>query len=184
MTIVKVLIKGYVSKDTGGHSCSTVTLVQDKNNNIIIDPGTLSDPNELIEKLKENSLSLNDINIVFLTHSHIDHYKYVGLFPNARILEYWGLWDKDKCIEFNGILNKNIKIIKTPGHSYDSITLVVKNDKGTTIAICGDVFWKKNFPKEDQYAQDNEQLIESRNKILKIADYIIPGHGDMFKVCS
>ncbi|MFH1522900.1 MAG: hypothetical protein ABIE43_03730 [Patescibacteria group bacterium] len=29
---------------------------------------------------------------------------------------------------------------------------------------------------------DMKTLIESRKKLLKISDYIIPGHGKMFKV--
>ena len=31
-------------------------------------------------------------------------------------------------------------------------------------------------------ARDEKALQESRKKILEIADYIIPGHGKMFKV--
>jgi glyoxylase-like metal-dependent hydrolase (beta-lactamase superfamily II) len=76
---------------------------------------------------------------------------------------------------------EDIKIIKTPGHDYSCITLLVKTDKGT-IAICGDVFWKENFPETDPYASDKEKLKESRKKVLKIADYIVPGHADMYKV--
>jgi len=75
----------------------------------------------------------------------------------------------------------NIKIIKTPGHNFSSITLLVKTDKGN-VAICGDVFWKENFPDEDEYADEPKKLKQSRENILKLADYIIPGHADMYKV--
>jgi glyoxylase-like metal-dependent hydrolase (beta-lactamase superfamily II) len=34
----------------------------------------------------------------------------------------------------------------------------------------------------DPYVKDKEKLKESRKKILEIADYVIPGHGKMFKV--
>ena len=42
---------------------------------------------------------------------------------------------------------------------------------------------KKNvdFPEKDQYAQNMEKLKITRKELLKIADYIIPGHGNMFK---
>ena len=70
---------------------------------------------------------------------------------------------------------------RTPGHSYDSITLLVKTNNGI-VAICGDVFWKEDFPKDDPYASNKEKLEESRKKILEVADWIIPGHGKMFKV--
>jgi hypothetical protein len=41
-----------------------------------------------------------------------------------------------------------------------------------------------NIEREDQVhpeETDMEKLIESRKKILGIADYIIPGHGKVFK---
>ena len=49
-------------------------------------------------------------------------------------------------------------------------------------AICGDVFWKKDFPENDPYASDKEKLRDSRKMILELADWVIPGHGKMFKV--
>jgi hypothetical protein len=41
---------------------------------------------------------------------------------------------------------------------------------------------KSLMERKDPYVKNESQLIESRKKILKIADYIIPGHGKMFKV--
>jgi glyoxylase-like metal-dependent hydrolase (beta-lactamase superfamily II) len=181
---VEILIKGYYnSKGTQGKACSTITLVENKNLKIVVDPGTLSDPRVLIDALRKQNLSLDDINVVFITHSHVDHYKYAGLFPKAKILDYWGWWHGDSWSESetDGIINDNIKVIKTPGHSHDSMTLLVETHKGT-IAICGDVFWEKNYPKDDPYASDKLLLKKSRQKLLEIADFIIPGHGDMFKV--
>jgi len=76
---------------------------------------------------------------------------------------------------------EDIKIIKTPGHSYDALTLLV-NTKDGIVAVVGDLWWKENYPQNDPYASDKEKLEESRKKVLEIADYIIPGHGKMFKV--
>jgi glyoxylase-like metal-dependent hydrolase (beta-lactamase superfamily II) len=101
------------------------------------------------------------------------------MFPKAKALDYWGLWDRDKVEDWKEQFTDNIKIIKIPGDSYDGITLLVKTDKGI-VAICGDVFWKENFPEDDPYTQDKEKLKESRRRILEIADWIIPGHGKMW----
>ena len=49
------------------------------------------------------------------------------------------------------------------------------------VAICGDVFWKENYPENDEYASNGEALEESRKKVLALADYIIPGHDDIYK---
>ncbi len=180
MAEIKILIKGYASTDTNGHSCSTIVLIRDKDMRMIVDPGTLPNQDLLVEKLKEEGLTVNDINIVFITHSHVDHYRNIGMFPKAKTLDFWGWWEGDIWKEASENISENLKIIKTPGHSSDNVTLLVKTDKGN-VAICGDVFWKENFPQDDPYASDKGKLKESRKKVLEIADYIIPGHGEMFK---
>jgi len=181
MAKVKILVKGYTTKDGQGNSCSTVTLIQDNNLNIIIDPGTLKDKKILINTLKKENLTIEDINYVFITHTHIDHCKNMGIFPNAKILGYWSLWEKDSPSEWNPNFSEDIEIIKTPGHSLESLTFLVKTEKGI-IAIVGDVFWKKDFPEEDPYASDKEKLKKSRELVLKKANFIIPGHGDIYEV--
>ena len=185
MAEVKILIEGYATADTKEtgeeRTCSTITLVRDKDIVMVVDPGVLEDQKILIDKLREEGLTINDVNVVCVTHSHIDHYRNIGMFPEAKTLEYWGLWDRNTVEDWNEQFTDDIRIIKTPGHSYDGITLLVKTDKGV-VAICGDVFWKENFPEEDPYATDIEKLKESRKKISEMANYIIPGHGKMFKV--
>lgn len=184
MAIVKILIEGHTTQDSqpdGEEStCPTITLIQDNNMNAIVDPGSLPSQGILIKELKKEGLSLNDINLVFITHSHIDHYKNVGMFPNADVLEYWGYWYDDKVKDWDEQFTEDIKIIKTPGHNYDGITILVRTDMGI-IAICGDVFWKEDYPKKDPYASDPVKLEKSRKIVKKLADYIIPGHGGMIK---
>ncbi len=184
MAETKILIEGYTTADTAEtgeeKTCPTITLVRDKGIVMIVDPGILEDQKMLVDKLKEEGLTIDNVNIVCITHSHLDHYRNIGMFPKAKTLEYWGLWDKNTVEDWKERFTDDIQIIKTPGHSYDSITLFVKTDKGT-VAICGDVFWKKNFPKDDDYASDKEKLKEGRKKVLEMADWIIPGHGKMFR---
>lgn len=186
MAEVKILIEGYATADSVESSeesektCCTITLIKDKDIVMIVDPGVLEDQKILVDELKTEGLNIDDVNIVCITHSHIDHYRNIGMFPRAKTLEYWGLWDKNTVEDWKEQFTENIRIVKTPGHNYDSITLFVKTDKGI-IAVCGDVFWKENFPGNDPYASDKEKLKESRKKILEMADYVIPGHGKMFK---
>jgi len=70
--------------------------------------------------------------------------------------------------------------------------LLVETEKGK-ILINADVFWwmdneeqktdtESLMNKEDIFANNIEELQKSRKKALEIADYIIPGHGKMFKV--
>lgn len=181
---VKVLVQGYTSADKHGkkeRTCSTITLVKDGRMTIVVDPGVLANRKTLIEALKKEDLLLDKINTVFLTHSHIDHFANVGMFSKATTVEYFGSWKNDSVVARPKFLTKNIEILETPGHSFTGLTLLIKTSLGL-VAICGDVFWKENFPLVDQYADSPKKLKESRKKLLKIADYIIPGHAGMFKV--
>lgn len=181
MATVKILLKGYVSADDpNAGSAATITLIIENGKNIVVDPGAVKDRSIIVNALKKENLMPEDINLVCITHSHMDHYMNIGMFPNAKAFDYWGLWHEDKLDDFKEEFSNDIRAIKTSGHNYDGITLLVKTKKGT-IAICGDVFWKKNYPENDPYATDLKKLQKSREIVLKSADYIIPGHGDMFK---
>ena len=185
MAEVKILIEGYTTADSAEFeeekTCPTISLIRDGDIVIITDPGVLESQEILKDKLKEEGLGVDDIDIVFITHSHIDHYRNIGMFPRAKTLEYYGLWDKNTVDDWKEQFTDDIRIIKTPGHNYDSLTLLVKTDKGI-VAVCGDVFRKENFPEDDAYASDKEKLAESRKKVLEMADWVIPGHGPIFKV--
>lgn len=175
---VTILLEGYVSAESDGHSCSTVTLVQDDGLNIVVDPGTLRNQKILVDALKKEGLEIDDINVVYITHSHMDHYRNIGMFSHAKALDYFGWWIEDEYRDYTDP-SRNIKMINTPGHSKDGTTLLVETEEGT-VAICGDVFWKENYPNKDPYAVDAGKLEDSRKKVLSLADYIIPGHGGVF----
>lgn len=189
MATVKILIEGYTNADSiaaGASSgeektCPTVTLVRDEGIVMVCDPGVLDSQDMLVEALKKEGLTIADVTHVFITHSHIDHYRNIGMFPTAKTLECWGIWDRGVCTAWDEQFTKDIKIIKTPGHNYDGLTLLVTTDQGT-IAICGDVFWKENAPTPDPYASDPAQLTKSRELVVSSADFIIPGHAGMYKV--
>jgi len=69
---------------------------------------------------------------------------------------------------------------------------LVKTEDLGKVVIAGDVFWwvdeeeqrtdkQSLLGHEDPYVKDEKALRESRERILNLADYIIPGHGEMFK---
>lgn len=185
MAEVKILVEGYtkadsIAKNQGAKTCPTISLVLDKDIVMVVDPGMMEDQQLLVDALKKEGLSVDDVNIVCVTHSHIDHYRNVGMFKNAKVLEYFGLWNKGYDEDWDEHFSENIQILKTPGHDYSGITLFVKTADGV-VAICGDVFWKENEPEFDQYATDQEKLKESRELVRQISHWIVPGHGPMYK---
>src|SRR5680860_557005 len=120
MAEAKVLIQGYTSADNPNLSEEktrpTMALVRDGDLVIITDPGVISSQKVIIEALKKEGLKVEDINMVFITHSHLDHYRNIGMFPEAKVLEYFGIWDGNKCDDWQEQFSEDIKIIKTPGH--------------------------------------------------------------------
>jgi glyoxylase-like metal-dependent hydrolase (beta-lactamase superfamily II) len=185
MAKVKILIKGYV-KENGSKVVPTTTLIQDEKINIIVDPGMGKNKKETLKKfLEKEHLDFNNINIVFCTHYHLDHIQYIGLFPKAKIIDYKFIYQDNNWLNHQGEgyhLSPNVFIIHTPGHSPEHASLGVKTFKGT-IVVAGDVWWHSDFtPKIDRMAWNQKILEKSRKRILKIADYIIPGHGGMVRV--
>lgn len=91
-----------------------------------------------------------------------------------------------------GCLGDDIEVIQTPGHDQFHCSLAVKTADMGTVVIAGDVFWwiddeepakdrESLISFEDPYVKDLTALTESRKKVLAVADYVIPGHGKMFK---
>jgi glyoxylase-like metal-dependent hydrolase (beta-lactamase superfamily II) len=192
MAKVKVMISGYAKEiDNGWIASSTVALIKLNDLNIIVDPGCAR--KKLLEALSNENLKTADINYILLTHRHTDHMLLAGIFENAKILTNSEVFDNDIQIQASTIKElEKIEIIKTPGHSGDSKTFIVKVENGI-YAIVGDLWWWRESEEQktdkenllshfDEYTKDKELITKSRTKILEIADYIIPGHGEMFKV--
>jgi glyoxylase-like metal-dependent hydrolase (beta-lactamase superfamily II) len=194
MAKIKILIEGYArEKNSSEFASSTTVLIKENGLNIIVDPGM--NRKMLLDALKKENLSAPGINYVVLTHYHLDHSLLTGIFENAKILDDSSVYSWDGKIEsYDGkIPGTNIEIIKTPGHDMFHCSVLVNTAEFGKVAIVADVFWwkdgqsqetdTKNLIKhEDPYVKNKKDLMNSRKKVLEIADYIIPGHGKMFKV--
>ncbi len=190
MAEIKVLIEGYAKEIKNGWTASsTVTLVKSKDKNILIDTGC--NRKKLLAALAKEKVKIKDINFVVLTHSHLDHTLLAGIFENAEVLTTEEIYKNDKQTAHNNFISEaDLKIIQTPGHCNEHCSVIVPVNKDIYV-VSGDVFWWSagekqaiNIEKIDDAhpAEVNmKKLVESREKILQIADYIIPGHGKMFK---
>jgi len=193
MAEIKVLVEGYASKKKKGNPASpSAVLIFDGDIKVLVDPG--SNAKALLEALRKEKIKPADIDIVFLTHYHLDHLLNIRLFPTNDIYDGDTISRGDKIISFAGgkLPKTNIRIIKNPGHAYEHCSLLAQTAKGK-VAVAGDVFWwwneqKKNYARQkllkqkDPFVKNKLALLQSRKKLLALADYIIPGHGKMFKV--
>ena len=196
MNKVKVLIEGKAEKIGSGESVSpSVVLIQTEKYNVIVDPGL--NRKNLLESLKKENLKTDQIDFVILTHYHLDHSLLMGVFEKAVILDDIDQYGQDGKIaeQKKNTLGEGIKIIQTPGHDPWHCSVSIMTEDMGNVVVAGDLFWwfddkepEKDFESlinlKDPYVKDERALKKSREKILKIADWIIPGHGKIFKNLS
>ena len=195
MAKVKILVTGKHDHqdDKLIIGCTSTLIISDKN--IVVDPGYFRDKDALIENLAKNGLKAEDIDIVFLTHLHLDHVVNVHLFEKAQVYcklkggDYPGQYHVvkegylERCDIKDGLmLAEDVEYLETPGHVEDHISLLVYTDDGKVV-IAGDAMGTESLAdleKKPVLYNNLKDFDVSRKKILETADYIVPGHGDMF----
>jgi len=158
---------------------------------------TAWDRDVLLQQLKSYHVRAEDVNFVVCSHGHSDHIGNLNLFLQAD--HFVGSCRSHKhiyyCHDFEKeafVLDKDIEVISTPGHTSTCVTLIVRNtnigQKGT-VAVAGDLFEKEEdiFRESlwiDAGTEDEQLQRKNRLKVAELADYIIPGHGPMFQVTA
>jgi hydroxyacylglutathione hydrolase len=156
----------------------TYIIIDEKNrNSIIVDPSW--DLEIIYDFLNKNKL---DNEFIINTHSHFDHVlgnEQVVKTTGAKIIQHKASPLKkdievndDESIKFG---DSQIKIIYTPGHSGDSICLVI-NDK---IILTGDTLFVGSCGRIDLPGSDPVQMYYSiYNKLINLDENLIvyPGH--------
>lgn len=190
MSECKVIIEGYARKEGNQIiASSSVCLIRSNGRNIITDPGC--NRKLLISSLKDQNLTPEDIHYVFLSHGHLDHIALCALFENAALITFDSglLYETDRLSFFEpDLLGEEVRIISTPGHTEEHLSLLVDTDEGV-VAVAGDVFWSYDGEENnaEQTSTENPQKVWnplalelSRNELMRLADWIIPGHGRKF----
>ena len=121
---------------------------------------------------------------VFLSHHHPDHTINAGLFPNAWVVDLWARYRGDLWLDHDGDgwqLSPNATLWRTPGHSAEDATLIVNAEDGTYALT--HLWWLSDrTPEIDPYSPDQASLDAQRLRVLEVADWVIPGHGEAFRV--
>jgi glyoxylase-like metal-dependent hydrolase (beta-lactamase superfamily II) len=196
-------------------------LVRADEGNILIDTGLhpddvamlsggqikgLPEEQHLPNRLKEVGLTLDDINMVILTHMHLDHVGWLSYLKKAEVVvqkeEYNFTMDspawtpyrytpqrfdlkhlKFKLVDGDNVLMPGITLIFTPGHSIGHQSVMVDLPQTGPIIISGDaVFIQENLDKEfiPTTWSDTRQTLLSIKKLKVWAQVrkarIFPGH--------
>jgi len=174
---VHILFNGYVDERVA----STVGFVSDGDIRVIIDPGMVPNPKAILEPLAALGESPTTITDVIFSHHHPDHTLNAALFPNARFHDHWAIykddtWDSRPAEGFD--VSPAIRLIETPGHTPQDITILVGTNDG--VVAFTHLWWSANGPAEDPLATDATALHANRERVLQIATMIVPGHGAPF----
>jgi len=142
----------------------------------VIDPSF--NTQQIIEVIKENKLI---IKYILNTHGHRDHIagnrEIKGRYDAEIVAHKLSKVDKDvevidgDVLRLNGI---NLKIIHTPGHSSDSVCLLVNNK-----LLTGDTLFVGECGRTDLYDGSAKEMYDSLfNKLMRLNDAVelYPGH--------
>ncbi len=194
MTKVKVLSEGWARKkeEVWDAVCNTV-LIDTGRKKVIVDPGNHP---KLLDMMERKAIWPEEIDTIFITHSHLDHMKNIGLFPFAEVVDNHCIHRGTVTKPHDGFIpGTDIRIIPTPGHTSDHASVQVETYDGV-VMICGDLFWWEDgldirtdrvtlMSLPDEFAEDRSTLLRYRAEALKSGTSIfIPGHGSIFEVVS
>ncbi len=133
------------------------------------------DPGDDFPKIKDNISDYKVLNVL-LTHNHFDHVGALEDILNEYKVE---VLNKDNLneIEYN-LNNFTFKVIFTPGHTSDSISLYFEKEKAM---FTGDFLFKDTIGRTDLPTGSD---IDMKNSLSLIKTYpkditIYPGHGPM-----
>jgi N-acyl homoserine lactone hydrolase len=152
---------------------SSVTLVIQEDKKIVVDTGLFSEEEIIIDALARLELQPKDIDVVINTHSHPDHCGNNHIFSEAEIM-----YPKEGETIATGLW-----IMETPGHSLDSISVVVEASE--IVIVAGDALptfdnFLKNVPPALHI--DRDLAASSMERITGLADVVVPGHDRPFSI--
>ena len=173
---VCLLKPGSLVRDDSGSildARSSVTLIMSDKMKIVVDTGLSGEDRCILDALDCLKVMPDSVDIVINTHAHSDHCGNNHLFCRTKIL----------MPEDGELIAPGVWAMKTPGHSMDSISIVVEGPR--RIVMAGDALptfgnFIKNIP--PFLHVDRELAVSSMARIISIADIIIPGHDLPFSV--
>lgn len=154
--IIKTIKVGYLETNC-------YILIKDKNA-LLIDPG------DEYNKIKKELNNLN-LKAILITHHHFDHIGALNNFKNIKII------DNQTTKQEYQIENFKFEILKTPGHTNDSISFYFKEEN---IIFVGDFIFENSIGRTDLDTGNNEKMKISIEKLKKYPTNIklYPGHGN------
>lgn len=168
----------------------TCTLIEGKGFRLLIDP-SLSGAEEMAKELDRRcGLKLRDIDAVFITHEHGDHWYGLRHFPKARWLagpDVAAALNKTRKLPnrvepVSGTLFEVVDVFATPGHTLSHHSVRFYCGK-SSVVVAGDAVATRDFWRERRgyfNCEDFDLSARSMGRLSSLADIIVPGHDNYF----
>jgi glyoxylase-like metal-dependent hydrolase (beta-lactamase superfamily II) len=178
----------------------TVTLVKTGGLNILIDPGWQDPgkPDRLLNDLHYFGLKPKDIDEIFITHWHHDHWNGIPLFPEVKVAfagiglsvvkKHLGTHSEGRelvKLREGDVWHSGMELFLTDGHTRHDHSVKMQMNNETYIAsgdaIVSKMYYDtKTFFPNHRVEKHRDDLLASYDKIVSQADFIIPGHDTPF----
>ena len=173
-----VLFTGYAALP---RVAGTVSLVRDGDRVIVVDPGMVPGRASILDPLRALGVAPEDVTDVVLSHHHPDHTVNIALFGEVPVHDFQAVYTRDEWQRrpADGVsLTPSVRLLATPGHTPQDLSVLV----GTPAEVVAltHLWWTAEGPAEDPYAPDPDLLRASRQRVLAVADRVVPGHGPAF----
>ncbi|KHJ92080.1 metallo-beta-lactamase domain protein [Oesophagostomum dentatum] len=172
-----------------------ITLINDNGFLVLVDTGASSDTERLLQSLSKEGVTLDQINTVVITHGPPSHMGNMNFFAQKPILfhsmEYIGRHVTPTELRERPYrkLSPHIEVWKTPGHTQHDLSVLIHDVASYgTMAIVGDLIPNEALISERRDIMDEEGVWDSAikrqnaNLLICMADWIVPGHGQPFRV--
>lgn len=176
---VDVLFAGYARSDG---VAGTVGLVRDGDHTIVIDPGMVPDRAVILGPLRRLGVNPEQVTDVVISHHHPDHTLNIALFPPVPVHDVWAIYHGDQWHDRpaeGAVVSGHVRLLETPGHTLQDITTLVDTEDG--VVAFTHLWWYEGMA-GDPRATDTTTLMGQRERVLGLADLIVPGHGPAFEV--
>ncbi len=161
-----------IKKIVVGELKTNCYLVYEEEDMIVIDPG--GEGERILKEIEDTGISPK---IIINTHSHSDHNLANNLIHKATGAEIISNLKDGDVVRVG---NTFLKVLSTPGHSPDSISLY-----GKKFLISGDLFFEDGHGRTDFAGGSDEEIMSTLGRIKEEIDgdvTVYPGHGRSFLV--
>ena len=177
--------------------CTSTLVKGEGNRNLIVDPSL--PPERMAKVLYDRSgLKPDNINFVFISHSHGDHFVGIEIFKKAAWLmgaselEIMEMSDNAHTRKFaqrfipvhenEAVLPVGIEFLSLPGHTLGTMGILFDSRDGR-VCVCGDAVMTRDFFDNNQgyyNSADFEKSASSIQKLSELCDIVVPGHDNYF----